>query len=94
MIKNKQQTFNIFWIAAIIVFLIYSCNSFKNNTAKTNETLLPVAEKTINIEISLGQIEKFLDIEKEQHSIDVTRDYLVDVSEGIYPFIKNHKFVA
>lgn len=92
MIKHKQYVFFNFWITLIVVLVIYSCNSLNNNAIKTNEKLISVNEKTIDIEISLGKIEKYLDIEKKQNSIDVTRDYFVDVGEGIYPFIKNHNF--
>ena len=75
----------------IIIFIIHFCNSFKNNS-KTNEALISIDEKTINIGIDLGKIDEYIDIEKKQNSIDVTRNYFVNVSEGIYPYIKNHKF--
>jgi len=69
-----------------------SCNSAKNKNFKTEENLIPVAEKTIDIDLSLGRIEKYIDMEKKLNSTDVTRDYFVDISESIYPYIKNHSF--
>lgn len=44
------------------------------------------------IEVKLGSIGDFIEYEKSLNSEDITRDYFVDISEGIYPFIKNHKF--
>ena len=72
--------------------IINSCNSAKNKNSKTEENLIPVAEKTIDIDISLSKIEKYIDFEKRINSEDVTRDYFVDIGESIYPFIKNHSF--
>lgn len=69
-----------------------SCNSAKNKNSKTEENVIPVAKKTIDIDVSLGKMQKYIDIEKSINSEDVTRDYFVDIGEGIYPFIKNHSF--
>lgn len=92
MTKHKRFLLLNFLIAIISILIIYSCNSLKNDTVKTNETLSSAAEKTLDIEISLGKIEKYLDIEKKQNSIDKTRDYFVDIDKGIYPYIKDHNF--
>ena len=90
--ENKQQT--LFYIAILIIgiMVINSCKSAKNKNSKTEENLISVAEKTIDIDISLGKIEKYIDFEKRINSEDVTRDYFVDIGESIYPFIKNHSF--
>jgi hypothetical protein len=90
--ENKQRT--LFYITILIIGLMIfnSCNSAKNKNSKTEENLIPVAEKTIDIEISLSKIEKYIDFEKRINSEDVTRDYFVDIGESIYPFIKNHSF--
>lgn len=90
--ENKQQT--LFYITFLIIALVInnSCNSAKNKKIRPEEDLIPVAEKTIDIDISLGKIEKYIVIEKKLNSKDVTRDYFVDISESIYPYIKNHSF--
>ena len=64
--------------------IINSCNSTKNRNSKTEENLIPVAEKTIDIDISLGKIEKYIEFEKTINSEDVTRDYFVDIGDKIY----------
>ncbi|MFD1603191.1 hypothetical protein ACFSJW_06175 [Flavobacterium artemisiae] len=86
MTKQKYLILSNIGIIAI-VFLLNSCSSFKNN-----EIIIPIDEKTTDIELSLGEIDKYITIEKRQNSIDVTRNYFVDISEGIYPYIKNHTF--
>ena len=90
--ENKQRTLFYFTILIIGLMIINSCNSAKNKNSKTEENLIPVAEKTIDIDISLSKIEKYIDFEKRINSEDVTRDYFVDIGESIYPFIKNHSF--
>lgn len=74
----KKSTFSIL-ILTIFVFCI-SCTSIK------------IAPETTNAKLELGSIDQFVSYEKQINSIDQTRDYLVDVSEGIYPFMKNHNF--
>ncbi|NRT17191.1 hypothetical protein HNP99_003571 [Flavobacterium sp. 28A] len=90
--ENKQRTFIYITFLIIGIMITNSCNSTKSKISKTEENLIPVAEKTIDVDISLGKIEKYIDIEKRINSEDVTRDYFVDIGEGIYPFIKNHSF--
>ena len=90
--ENKKRTLFYITILVIGIMIINSCNSAKNKNSKTEENLIPVAEKTIDIDISLGKIEKYIDFEKRINSEDVTRDYFVDIGESIYPFIKNHSF--
>ena len=51
-----------------------------------------IADKTVNMDLSLQNINYYISLESQRHAQDVTRDYFVDVSEEIYPFIKNHHF--
>ncbi|MFB9079630.1 hypothetical protein ACFFLS_07060 [Flavobacterium procerum] len=92
MTKHKQFLYRIFLLSVLASLFIYSCNTAKTNNEKNNVIENHVAEKTLDIELSLGKIEKYLEIEKRQNSIDVTRKYFVDIDEGIYPYIKNHSF--
>lgn len=55
-------------------------------------SLSKINGNTTNIEVKLGSIDDFIKYEKSVNSEDITRNYFVDVSEGIYPFIKDHKF--
>ncbi|MBA5791541.1 hypothetical protein H1R17_12745 [Flavobacterium sp. xlx-214] len=55
-------------------------------------SLSKINGETTNVEVKLGNIDDFVKYEKSVNSEDITRNYFVDVSEGIYPFIKNHKF--
>src|SRR5690606_24706007 len=74
----KKSTLS-FLIFTIFLFAV-SCTTIKINP------------NTTNIKLELGSIDKFEKYEAEIKSIDKTRDYFVDVSEDIYPFIKNHNF--
>lgn len=74
----KKSTLS-FLIFTIFLFAV-SCATIKINP------------NTTNIKLELGSIDKFEKYEAEIKSIDKTRDYFVDVSEDIYPFIKNHNF--
>jgi hypothetical protein len=68
-----------FLILTILLFAV-SCASIK------------IDPNTTSVKLELGSIDKFEKYEAEIKSIDKTRDYFVDVSEDIYPFIKNHNF--
>lgn len=74
--KKSTLSFLIFTIALFAI----SCASIK------------IDPKTTNVKLELGSIEKFKQYETEMKSIDKTRDYFVDASEDIYPYIKNHNF--
>lgn len=64
-----------------IVLLLGGCSSLNK-----------INGNTTNIEVKLVSIDDFIKYEKSVNSEDITRNYFVDVSEGIYPFIKDHKF--
>jgi len=74
----KKSTLTII-IFTIVIFIV-SYNSIK------------IDSKTTNISLELGGIDKFTKYETEIKSIDKTRNYFVDVSKNIYPYIKNHIF--
>jgi hypothetical protein len=74
----KKSTLSIL-ISTILTFAV-SCSSIK------------IDSNTTKIKLELGSIYNFTKYETEIKSIDKTRDYFVDVSEDIYPYIKNHTF--
>ena len=61
--------------------ILFSCSSTKE-----------LNPKTTSIELQLGKLEKFIILENQHNSVEVTRHHFVDISENIYPFIKNHDF--
>lgn len=75
---------NTFWkryISVLLLVIISSCSSLRKG------------EKDITaIKIEVGKIDDFIALEKKYGSTDITRDYLVKVSEGIYPYWNNHQF--
>lgn len=74
----KKSTLSI--LAFTILSFFVSCASI---TIKT---------ETTDVKLELGTIEKFISYENQIKSVDKTRNYLVDVSEDIYPYMKNHEF--
>ena len=77
---RRRLSFYLLSITTLIIVAI-SCSSIKS-----------VNEKTTNVELELGNIDKFISLENKLNSKDVTKKHYVDVSEGIYPYIKNHTF--
>lgn len=74
------------------MIISYSCDLQKNKNSQVDDDLIFVDEKTLDIDLSLGKIEKYIEIENKLKSKDITRDYFVDIGESIYPYIKNHSF--
>lgn len=74
------------------MILGYSCDLQKNKNSQVDNNLIFVDGKTLDIDLSLGKIEKYIEIENKLKSKDITRDYFVDIGESIYPYIKNHSF--
>lgn len=74
----KNRIFYILFL--FIYFLVISCASVK------------IKPETTNIKLELGKIDEFVKYEKNLKSIDKTRNYFVDVSDGIYPYMKSHSF--
>jgi len=67
-------------IALFLLMILFSCST-KN-----------INPNTTSIQLELGKLEKFVDLEKRLNAVEVTRNHYVDISEGIYPYIKNHTF--
>jgi hypothetical protein len=87
--ENKRQLFLIFSSLIILMIIAYSCDLQKNKNSQVDDDLIFVDEKTLDIDLSLGKIEKYIEIESKLKSKDITRDYFVDIGESIYPYIKS-----
>ncbi|MTD67771.1 hypothetical protein [Flavobacterium sp. LC2016-13] len=63
--QNKRQV--LFCIIILVIGIMFnnSCNSAKNKNFKTEENLIPVAEKTIDIDLSLGRMTIVLNFVKK-----------------------------
>ena len=82
--ENKRHFFFKISTLILLMVFVYSCNLFKSTNTQKEDDLIFVGEKTLNIELSLGKIEKYVEIEKQLKSEDVTRNYFVDIDESIY----------
>lgn len=67
-------------IALFFLMILFSCST-KN-----------INPNTTSIQLGIGKLDNFIALEKGLNSVEVTRNHYVDISEGIYPYIKNHTF--